>query len=83
MKNLKRKTDELDKNSFFRIIALDPDERLINECPYPDDLSQQVGDYCECEICDDDIRENCTFFQEKMLPFMILLEDFPGGTSFQ
>lgn len=72
----KKRTDELDKNTFFRRIIIEPDELLINECPYPDTLSREINEFCECECCLDEIKNNCTFFQKYVRPFVLEIDDF-------
>lgn len=72
----KKKTDELDKNAFFRRIIVEPDELLINECPYPDIVSREIDKFWECEFCLEEIQENCTFFQKYIRPFVLEIDDF-------
>lgn len=77
MENLtKKKTDELDKNTFFRRIIIEPDELLLNECPYPDTLSREVNEFCECEVCLEEIQSNCAFFQNYVRLFVLEIDDF-------
>ncbi len=70
-KPFKGKTDELDKGALYNRIIILESNACSDECPYPDILSREIDAYCQCEICDEETREECAFFQENVQRFML------------